>query len=157
VAARLEDIILAQTLVRRRERDLKRIMQRDDLPMAGEAEVITTTPPNPLLLTLDAAALADAAVAGRMETLELELQITIDSLNVDVARNETLPLVALDYTYAFAGSGRAIDDAFDEAFDVDESDWSIGVNVEVPLGNQAARSRLRRTRKRRLTETRIRH
>ena len=33
LAARLEDILVAETLVRRRERDLKRVMNRPDLPM----------------------------------------------------------------------------------------------------------------------------
>ena len=69
VANSLEGIIIAETLVKRRQRDLKRIMQRDDLPMDGPTAIIITTAPDPVGLELDPVALAEAAVENRMEML----------------------------------------------------------------------------------------
>lgn len=144
VAERLEAIIIADTQVRRRERELKRIMNRDDLPMHSPTALVPTTDPNPLGLDLDAEAMAERAVANRMEMLELELQLAIDASAVDFERNGTLPLCALDYTYTVNGLAGSFHDAFRDVGDGSYTDYSVGLTAEIPLGNQGAKSRLRR-------------
>jgi outer membrane protein TolC len=144
LAARLEAIIVSETNVRRRERELKRIIRRPDLPPASATPVIPVTEPNPLKLDLSPELLAARAVANRMEMLELELQLAIDASTIDFARNQTLPLFVLDYTYNVVGSGRGAGPAFDSAADLDDQDWSIQLRGEVPIGNAAARARLHR-------------
>jgi outer membrane protein len=143
VAARREAIIIANTQVRRRERDLKRIMNRGDLSMGSPTAVITVTDPNPLGLDLDADALADFAVANRMEMLELELQLGIDGSTVDFERNATLPLIALDYSYRINGFSNSLNEAFRDLGGNSHADHTVALTAEIPLGNQAARSRLR--------------
>ena len=144
VSQRLEAIIIAETLVRRRQRDLKRIMNRDDLPMNGPTAVVLTTQPQPMGLDLDADALADLAVVNRMEMLELELQLAMDASTIDFQRNAALPLVTLDYTYNINGLGLTYNDAFDQIPDHSFEDWSVGVRAEVPLGNEGAKARVHR-------------
>lgn len=144
VAARLEAIIITNTGVRRCERDLKRIMNRESLPMNSATSLIPVTDPNPVRLDLDANALAEYAVANRMEMLELELQLAIDASTVDFERNATLPLFTLDYSYTVNGLAGSFNDAFREVGDGSFVDYSVGLTAEVPIGNQAARSRLRR-------------
>ncbi len=145
VAARLEAIIIANTGVRRCERDLKRIMNRESLPMNSATSLIPVTDPNPVRLDLDANALAEYAVANRMEMLELELQLAIDASTVDFERNATLPLFTLDYSYTVNGLAGSFNDAFREVGDGSFVEYSVGLTAEVPIGNQSARSRLRRT------------
>ena len=144
VASRLESIIIAHTAVRRRERDLKRVMNRDGLPMNSPTALIPTTAPNPLGLELDADALAEFAVANRMEMLELELRLAIDASTVDFERNGTLPLCVLDYSYTLNGLAGGFHGAFEHVDDGSYADHAIGVIAEIPLGNRAARSRLHR-------------
>lgn len=144
LAASLEAIIVAETIVRRRERDLKRIMNRDDLPMRSPTALTPATRPNPVGLDLDADALADFAVDNRMEMLELELQLAIDASTIDFERNGTLPLVVLDYTYAINGLGSGFNEAFDVIGGMHFEDGSVQLTAEVPLGNQAAQARLPR-------------
>ncbi|MDY7109348.1 MAG: TolC family protein [Planctomycetota bacterium] len=138
VADRLEAIIIAQTTIRRRQRDLKRLMNRDDLPMNSPTEIALTSEPDPMGLELDPVALSDYALANRMEMLELEIQLAIDASTVDFQRNAKLPLVTLDYNYTINGLGPSARDAFDQLPDKSFEDWSLGVSAEIPLGNEAA-------------------
>ena len=83
------------------------------------------------------------AVDNRMEMLELELQIAEDISTADYMRNQTLPLVTMDYTYNMNGLGPARDDSYDLLFDKRFEDHRVGLQLLVPLGNEAAKSRLR--------------
>jgi outer membrane protein TolC len=144
VAERLEAIIIAETTIRRRDRDLKRLMNREDLPMSSPIAIVLTSQPDPVGLELDPHALTEYALANRMEMLELEIQLAIDASTVDYQRNATLPLVTLDYNYSINGLGGSTRDAFDQLPDRSFEDWSLGVSAEIPIGNEAAEARLHR-------------
>lgn len=144
VAARLEAIIITGTASRRSERNLKRIMSRHDLQMNSPTAILPVTDPNPLGLDLSADALADYAVDNRMEMLELELQLAIDASAVDLELNGTLPLFVLDYEYRVNGFDDSFNDALRDLGGSSHVDHSISLQAEIPLGNQAAKSRLRR-------------
>lgn len=144
VAEGLESIIVAHNNVRDRERGLKRMLNVPDLPMTGPTELVPATPSNPVHFQLDVRPLVEAAMLGRMELLELELQLATDASTVDFERNQTLPLAVLDYAYNANGLGASFGDAFDMLNDRDFEDHRVAIRLEIPLGNEAARSRLRR-------------
>lgn len=144
VASRLERIIIAESTVKRFRRDLKRIVNRADLPLDGPTAIIITTEPTPLDLDLDPQALATVAVANRMEMLELELQLAIDSSTIKFEKNAALPLVVLDYTYGINGLGSSFGQAFRQVGDFSFEDHVFGVRGEIPIGNEAAKSRVNR-------------
>jgi len=143
VADRVESIIVADNIVRDRERELKRILNTPDLDLQSPTAVITATAPRPMYYQVDADRMIAQSLSRRMELLDLELQIAADTSDVRVARNATLPLVSLAYTYNMNGLGGSLDDAFTMARGNDFVDHRIGVQVEVPIGNEVARSRLR--------------
>lgn len=145
VADRVEAIITAENALRDRQRELKRLINEPGLEMGTPTTVIPGTLPNPIGYRLDADQLVRAALDQRMEMLELELRIAQESANVAAARNNTLPLVTLDYTYNVNGLGESFDDSFNMVSDRDFEDHRLGVRMEVPIGNEAARSRLRRS------------
>lgn len=144
VARRLEAIILADTGVKFRERDLKRIMNRDDLPIESVTALRPVTEPNPLGLDLDAAAMADYAVANRMEMLELEIRLAIDASAINFEKNGVLPLFVLDYSYAINGFRSSLNGAFGDLSGHAYVGHALTLRAEIPLGNRAARTRLRR-------------
>ncbi len=144
VAEGLEAIIIAENTLRDRERTLKRVLNKPGLTMAGPTVMVPATPPDPVRFELDPGTLVDAAMEGRMELLDLELQLAADASSVDYARNQALPLAALDYSYISNGLGDSYGSAFDLAEDRDFEDHRLAVRMEVPLGNEAAKSRLRR-------------
>lgn len=142
VAQQLEAIILAENNVRDRERDLKRTLNKEGLELQTPTVVIPATVPEPVLYDLNKRRLVTLAIENRMEMLELELQIAQDIATVAYMKNQALPLVTMDYTYNVNGLGATRDDSLDLLFDKRFEDHRFGFQLFVPLGNQAAKSRL---------------
>ena len=136
----LEQIIVADSNLRIRQRSLKRLMNREDLPVSQATPLRPASDPNPVSLTLDGNALAEEAVAGRMEMLELELQLAIDQSEIGFRRNAALPLFVLDYGYNLQGTGTDFQDAYGSLGNADS--FELGLRAEIPLGNEAAESRV---------------
>ncbi|MCK4282677.1 MAG: TolC family protein, partial [Candidatus Brocadiae bacterium] len=144
VAERLEGIIIADNALRDRERELKRILNKPGLGMGSPTAIIPDTEPNPIHYDLAAGPLSRAALANRMEMLELELQIAQDASTIEYQRNQAWPILALDYTYNINGMGPTRHDAWDMLFDRRFEDHRLGLQLVLPIGNRAAASRLRR-------------
>jgi outer membrane protein TolC len=87
-----------------------------------------------------------------MELLETELAIAQENANVAAARNDVLPLVTLDYTYSVPGVGGSFSDAWQTVGDANYQDHRVGLDVQIPIGNEAARTRLRAAMLRRLQQ-----
>ena len=144
VADRLEAIIIADNLLRDRQRELKRILNDPSLEMGGPTAIVTATPPNATAYRIDPARAVDLALRQRMEMLEQELNIARQESTVAFARNGLLPLLTLDYTYNVNGLGDSWNDSLSMVGDKDFEDHTVGLNLQVPVGNEAARARLRR-------------
>jgi outer membrane protein len=144
VASRLQGIIIADTQVRRRERDLRRIMRRPDLPLDSPVALIAVTQPNPVGVDLQPHFLADRAVANRMEMLEMELQLAINASAIDFAKNQALPLFAVEYNYSLLRFGRTAGQSIGFTSGRNAPQWSLAFTAEIPIGNGAARAELHR-------------
>jgi len=142
LAGRLEAVINAETAVQSRQRDIRRIMNREDMPLESTVDIVTQTEPNPLGLDLDEKILAEQALTNRMEVIELEQLLTIDDLNVELARNATLPDLSLNYTYTAQSQDGSIGGAFGDLPGNSFDGHSVGISATVPLGNRAAKARL---------------
>jgi len=140
---RLEGIILAEKAVRDRQRELKRILNKPDLGMDTPIALIPIVSLNPAYIPLDKERVLTYALANRTELLELELQIASQASAVDAARNGRLPALMLSYSYNINGLGDSGSEAFDMVLDNEFVDHSVGLNLQVPIGNKAAKSRLR--------------
>lgn len=146
VARRLEAILVAETIRRRVQRELKVILNLDDMPVDSESTIFVATDPTPLGLDLDRAALVHHAVRNRMEMLELELQVAIDEVTLQVDRNQTLPNLALEFDYSFRGrSSGSVFTALDRIQTDQVGDLRMALNFSQPIGRRAARARLRRS------------
>jgi outer membrane protein len=142
VAQQLEAIILAENSVRDRERDLKRTLNKRGLGMQTPTVVVPATVPDPVRYDLERRHLVAVAIDNRMDMLELELQIAQDVMTTDFMKNQALPLVTMDYRYNINGLGPTRDDSLDLLFDKRFEDHSIGFQLFVPLGNEAAKSQM---------------
>ncbi|MGD1041600.1 MAG: TolC family protein [Sedimentisphaerales bacterium] len=142
VAERLDGIITAKKAMEDRQRELKQIMNEAGLGIDSPVLVVPMTEPDPVRYEIDKERLTKSAVENRMEMLEVELQLAQDSSTVDYYKNQMLPLVAMDYTYNMNGIGAARSDAYDMMFDRTSESYTVGMNLIVPLGNEAAKSRL---------------
>jgi outer membrane protein len=142
VAQQLEAIIVAENNLRNRERELKQTLNKEGLEMQTPTVLIPATEPDLVHYELEKQRLVATATDSRMEMLELELQIAEDISNIDYMHNQALPLVTMGYTYNMNGLGATRNDSFDLLFDKRFEDHRIGLNLLVPLGNEAAKSRL---------------
>ncbi|CAN5644625.1 TolC family protein [soil metagenome] len=143
VADKLEAIIIAENEVRNRERELKRLLNEPDLSLDSLTILVPATEPRAVAYQLNAGHLVQQAMAGRMELLEQELRIAEETANVAFARNDLLPLVTLQYTYGINGLGASFDDSLTMVRDANFQDHRVGLTVEVPIGNESARRRVR--------------
>jgi outer membrane protein len=153
VADQLQAIIIADNNLRDRERELKRVIHKAGLDIQTPTVVVPTTRPDPVRYMLDRPQLIRAAIDNRMELLELQLQLLQDASTVTYARNQTLPLVTLSYNYNISGTGENRGDSWDMLFGTDFTTHNVGLQAVIPLGNEAAKSRLRQylyTRRQRL-------
>jgi len=144
VADRVSNVVQAERELRNQLRELKRIINQPGLEMNTTILLQPASEPRFLAVRLDADALADRAIRDRMEILEAELRILQQSESVKLARNDLLPLLSLQYRYNANGLGVTSGDAFDLLTDNRFADHSVGLQVEIPIGNVAAKSRLRR-------------
>ena len=101
-------------------------------------------------MDLNAETLTAAALNNRMEMIQLELRLAMNDLDVELAKNDTLPRLDLDYTYTAAGQAGTTGRAFNNVFDSPAEDHTAGVSAVVPLGNRAAQARLRQARLQRI-------
>ncbi len=144
LAERLEGIITAENALRDRQREFKRIINVPGLEMGSGTLVVPASAPDPVQYEFEAGELADYAVENRMEMLQLELQLAVDLTNVDISRNQALPLFTLDYRYTIAGLGESFNEGWRQVGRNNFESWQLGLTGSVPIGNEGAKARLNR-------------
>jgi len=146
LSSRLDAVISDETTVRDFERDLKRIMNRADLPLTSPIDINTITDPYPMGLGLDPEVLVEAARRNRMELAELEFRLAIGDIDIALAKNNLLPLLNLEYAYAAGGQAGDVGGAFEDLVRHPLNDHQVSLTATIPLGNRAAEARLRQAR-----------
>lgn len=144
VSRRLESIILAELLVKDRQRTLKKIINVEGADVDSTVMLVLGSDPDPVRYDLDPEALLAASLDKRIELLELELQLAQDMSSIEFAENQKLPLFSVDYTYRLHGAGNTFPQSFAGAGSPSGWGWILGLNLEVPLGNEAAKAQLHR-------------
>ena len=140
LSERLEAVINAETALQTRRRDLLRIMNQADLPFEADVDIATQTEPNPLGLDLDEKQLIEQALSNRMEMIQLEQNLTIDDLNIELARNSMLPDLTVGYTYTAYAQDNSPRQSFNDLSGSSLDIHSVGVSATIPLGNRAAKA-----------------
>lgn len=143
VANNLKAVISAENDVRNRERELKRMLNKPGLGIETETVLVPSTPPDPVRYDIQRDKMVKSALENRMELLQAELNIAMNAETIDYRKNQILPLVSLGYTYNSNGLGSSRSDAYDLLMDNTYRDHTVGLTVSIPLGNEAAESRLR--------------
>ncbi|MBL0871153.1 MAG: TolC family protein [Phycisphaerales bacterium] len=145
VASRLDAIISAETNLLIVQRDFKRTVNMPGLALEDDVLVVPASQPAPVEYALAERSpeLVNLARANRAELLQAELQILADALNIDVARNNTLPALDLSGGYTFNGIGTNQGEGLSTLFQNRFQGYSGSLRAEVPLSNEAANARLR--------------
>ena len=151
VAERLEALIIAETTLKIRQRQLKLLLNDPGMDLDSPTILIPETSPTLLEFKFDRKQLVQRALNGRLELLELELKLASDMTKIDYLRNQTLPMFMLDYSYGTLGRDTSsFSGAFDQTISGNYSDWAVGVRMEMPLTNELRRAQLDRAVQERL-------
>lgn len=146
LSSRLDAMIRAETGVRDLERDLKRIMNRADLSLNTPVDFNLVTRPNPKGLSFDQEVLVRTALENRMEMAQLEFYLAIGEIQIAQAKNDLLPLLTMEYSYAAGGQARNMGGVLDGIFRDPEQNHRVGLSATIPLGNGVAKARYQQAR-----------
>lgn len=149
VSERLAALIVAKTDLKLFQRQLMVILNQPDR-LDTTSFLIPDSQPAMLSFAFNRQQLVDKALHGRLELLEVELKLAADAIKIDYLENQTLPMFMLDYRYGLQGRGNDFGDAYGDAFGADFRDWSVGLQVEIPVTNLARKARLARAVQQRL-------
>lgn len=139
----LEQIIIAENDLKQRQREFKRLIHDPELPIEQDTIVIPDSVPTTLSLDIDPSDMVNRAMYQRTELLNVELTAIERSIDVRAAANDLLPIITLDYTYNINGLGPSLDESISLARSSRFVDHRLGLQVEIPIGNRAARARYR--------------
>lgn len=153
VAQQLEEMVIAETAVRLRSRDLARILNRSDLPINQPKAIVAGTDPVLARYRIDADALAERAIEERLELLELELKLAADAIKIELAENAALPVFVVEFEYGLGDRSSTFGSSIANSFEFDNPQWTIGARAEIPITNDAAEARVRRSMLGRLQRT----
>ena len=143
VARQLAAIITAENNLRDRQREFKRTINKPGMDIDTTTTILPASEPDPVNYLFEHERVIDLAIENRTELLQLELQLAQDISRIDYARNQALPIVNLSYTYNINGVGPTRDDSWDMLNDKNFENHILGLNLWVPLGNEAKKNQLR--------------
>lgn len=143
VADRMDALIMAETNVKLAQRQLNLLM--NDLSESGKRFIVPSSEPNLLKYEFDRNKLLEEALAGRLEILEQEVKLAADQAKIGYLENQTLPLFMLDYQYgALSNTQNSASQIYQNLFNGQFSDWSIGLKFEMPFNNGVRKEQLER-------------
>ncbi|MFP4057478.1 MAG: TolC family protein [Candidatus Brocadiia bacterium] len=146
VALREEDIVVAGDLIRDAEEALKVITDLAADPQVWDQALVPTTEPPTDVPPLEPQRAVDTALAHRPDYQQAKLSIENRDIDVMVGRNELLPRLDASFGINNTGLSAASHQARRDLGTFDYYHWVLGIRLEYPLGNRAARARYRRAR-----------
>lgn len=137
--SRAAALLRARQQVQNFSDQLKRIMNDPDMPVSSGTQLLPGTDPveQPISFVLEDQ--IKTALDNRLELGQQQLRIDSASLAMAVAKNNLLPQLNLQASGGLQGIGEDPGDAWDNVDDA-YSTWSLGFQLEIPIGNRAARS-----------------
>lgn len=134
-------LITAKATVLAREATLRNIL---GLPPSAAAQIVPVTPPSSQEMEVDWQTVLDVAAIRRPDLVEWKLVLEAEQQRRIMRRNETLPQLDAVAVYRWNGlEGRTPDREIVSTRAGQYTEWQLGVNFSVPLGQRAARARLR--------------
>jgi outer membrane protein TolC len=136
-----EKLLTSKNFFMERQFALKRLVldefRRDDPRIFVPAE----SPALPVPKIDRSAFLADA-FARRYDYQQAVLEAEAQDIRLRYARNQALPQLDLVATYSLNGLSNSFGRSFDQALQGQTPEWTVGVNLRVPLGNVQGRANI---------------
>ncbi|QDS90713.1 Outer membrane efflux protein [Rosistilla ulvae] len=148
VTGREAEVIRAQTEIRNSQSRLRRLINDPELVAAMQLEWTPQDQPLDFRIDISASASAQIALASRPEIAEAMRRVKALSVQADVARNEILPRLDLLLRTYVAGLEDNADTlgSWNRQWTDGRPTYGVGMLYEFPIGNRAAKGRLKRSR-----------
>jgi outer membrane protein TolC len=139
-------LIRARARVRDLSDQLKRLMNDPDMPVTSATLILPANDPieDPIRFSLEDQ--IATALENRFELGQQQFRIDSSYIALQVARNNLLPQLGLAAQVGATGAGDDFGGAFDDQVELDNNiSFALGLQLEVPIGNRAARAIFRRS------------
>lgn len=145
IESRRAALIQSKTDLRKLSDQLKQLMSDPEFPVSSAVIILPASQPLEEPVRFDFEDQVNTAMENRLELGQQELKIDQADVTIGVARNNLLPQLNLVGSVGVQGLGGNEGDALSKQADFDHLDYAIGLQLEIPLGNRAARAIWKRT------------
>lgn len=136
----------ARTRLRTLSNAIKRRVNDPNLPVAGDIVILPDDSPVQTPIAFDLGEQIAAGLGNRAELAQQQIRIDSATVVYKAAQNNLLPQLNLVGSIGSKGGDKNFGQAIDSnLFDNRFQEYSIGFQLEVPLGNREARAIFRRT------------
>lgn len=146
VAAREDDIIRAEKSVKDVEDRLRKLINLPDYPLLREVKILPSDKPAVHPKEIPLVESIHLALQNRSDYRRAKLDLENRDIEVKVNKNGLLPSFDVVAHYGSNSLEQGLRGSVTDLFDGSQNNWRFGINVEIPLGNQAARSRYTQAR-----------
>jgi outer membrane protein len=153
VEERQSELIDAQRSLRDASDRLKRLLNSDLVPLAGEEVIEPADLPRREPLNITATEAIATGLDLRPEIQQAATEIASAAIRVDVADNQRLPRLNVRARVQVSGLEEEFGESYGEVGDGEFVDFLVGGRFEMPLGNRRAEAAYRRQRLSRQVQT----
>lgn len=138
--ARRAEVLRSRESVRVVTEQLKFLINWSDLTLDSDKGIIADETPRiePVQVSLK-----EAIITGLHNRPEVKMALQNEDIAgtiEDLARHQRLPKLNAVMSYSASGLGSELSDAFENIAIDEQNDWSVGLELNVPIGNQSARA-----------------
>ena len=144
VAQREEEVIVARSLIKNVEDNLKRILNLPKDTEEWKTRIRPTDVPEFVERHIDLLAQLETAFEKRPDYKRSLMQIENDAIDEQFARNQLLPTVDVNGQYQFLAVGGEFHSAFDDIERGSSPSWQLGLTAEYPIRNRTAKGEYRK-------------
>jgi len=134
------EFIQKRATVRDAEDRLIAAMNDKDINLADDIEIVPESMPEITRIVVNRLAEVSTALEQRPEIRERQLAVKNAELALGQAKNQELPRLDVNLTYNIQGLAGNADRSFDEASRHKYVTYVTGLQLEMPIGNRAARA-----------------
>ena len=143
-------LIRARAHVRDLSDQIKRLMDDPEFPVSGQTLILPADEPLNEQIRFNQEDQINTAMESRLELGQQQLRVANAGVAADVAKNNLLPRFDFVGSVGPNGIGGNYWEAAQDSFGFDHLDFTVGFQLEIPIGNRAARAIWRRAQLQRM-------
>lgn len=146
VAAREEDVIVAEDAIKDAEDRLKRVLNLSNKFEEWDVSIVPTDKPSFEIKDISLSESVKEALKYRPDYAREKKNLENTKIQMRFSKNQLLPKLDFVAKGGYNALEGSLGDSIDELSDTKNPFWSLGVEIEIPISNREARSQYTRRR-----------